>query len=697
MVFRSKKWILMVVLCGFCGTLLAQDWPSVSDLAELADKEIVVDGQGGCIFVNVSGPGESLPGLATGVPQGNGDGGAIRIRTGIDVDEGNGADGNLTESVTLEPGEYHYKYVGIPDGVLRPGMQPLTITVKGQVVIHCQHNFYARIEGDYSLGVPRLEVYTGKPQPIECQVDGRTIGYSEMPFLVAGGLSPKRTDPPGDGGTFIFDTEYEGDLKVFLLAVGGEGAQPGSIHIDARNGDVRGMAWAMAIPPDALNFDPACAGEIVISASSDGATPSEIMGQFVVSLEYGYNPMVPMSLPSLQMNPEGTIELNADQVTNLSDALYSFAFEYAPLANTHKEDLVRYLPERTLTAGVLITDIQATGGPSQAGGKIDIRTGMRVDVGSGTEAVTSDRTLSEGTYYFQYVDSLDRDEEVTLTVSGDVVIHCQYLFAANIEAAEGLSKMPDVVVYAGPPFVIEDNADPVALYLGQHPYLGPFHYANVNLTGAPPANPDDMDPGDIPVPGFPGQDNRIDSAGGSFTFHTTTFGSIDASRLDASAGGPDASDIMSMYGPAADGGEVVLLAQQGDIEVTSLHADAGGGMTENGHGGRVVMRGDNVFIYAGVSAIGAGMEGSGGQIYIEASDYHTGEAGAIYCADGLEPAIDAHGNGQTVYGIAISQGAGGDVTVVPDAVDPQAINVQGVPEGTLNEWIPDDLEELQYD
>ncbi|MBN2132391.1 MAG: hypothetical protein JW741_23015 [Sedimentisphaerales bacterium] len=691
--------ILVLVFVGCHSHLFAQSWPFLPDSNGIPEPEnIVIGGQGGYIFFNVSGSEGTLdPVLGEGA-QKNGDAGLIRIQTGIEVDEGNGSDGDLTESITLEPGEYHYRYVGIPDGILTPGTLPLVITIKGRVVIRCQHNFYARIKGDYSLGVPQLEVYMGTPEPIDCQVDGRTIGLSELPFLVVGELTSEEGDDLRDGGTFIFHSEYEGDLKVALFAVAGEAALPGSIHMDAHKGDVRGMAAALAMPSDARSFDPTAAGEILISASSDGQTESEILGEFTVSVQYEQNPMMPFDPPIVVLNPGGNIELNADKVTNLTDAFYSFTFESAPLPGVRKEDLVRYLPERAMSGGIYVSDVQATGGSSQPGGAIEIKTGTYVDTGIGAEAVTTDRTLPAGTYHFEYVHSPEDQNQVTLTVTGDVVIYCQYLFAAKVRAAEDLAEAPDVVVYAGPPVVPEDDADPVPLYFSQHSYMGPYHYANVNLTGRRTLPEDGTGSVVIPWPVLPGEYDHINSPGGIFLFHTTAFGSIEARHLDASAGPPDPQDIVSLYGPAAAGGEVILLAQQGDITVNSVHADGGGGMLEGGHGGRVMMRGDNIFISDGVSSSAAGMNGDGGQIYIEALNYSSGEEGQVGCADRDGPVIYAHGTGQIAFGgIVVLPGRGGDVTVIPNTLGLGAISVQGAPVGTIDEWLPDDLAELQYE
>jgi len=132
--------------------------------------------------------------------------------------------------------------------------------------------------------------------------------------------------------------------------------------------------------------------------------------------------------------------------------------------------------------------------------------------------------------------------------------------------------------------------------------------------------------------------------------------------------------------------------------INSARVDAGGGMLEGGHGGRVMMRGDNIFIYDGVSASAAGMNGDGGQIYIEALNYSSGEEGRVECADGDVPVIYAPGTGQIGFGgIVVLPGRGGDVTVIPNTLGPDVINVQGAPVGTIDEWFPDDLAELQYE
>ena len=111
-----------------------------------------------------------------------------------------------------------------------------------------------------------------------------------------------------------------------------------------------------------------------------------------------------------------------------------------------------------------------------------------------------------------------------------------------------------------------------------------------------------------------------------------------------------------------------------------------------------MMRGDNIFISDGVSASAAGMNGDGGQIYIDALNYSSGEEGHVGCADRDGPVIHAHGTGQIAFGgVAVLPGRGGDVTVIPNTLGPGAISVQGAPVGTIDEWFPGDLAELQYE
>lgn len=325
-----------------------------------------------------------------------------------------------------------------------------------------------------------------------------------------------------------------------------------------------------------------------------------------------------------------------------------------------------------------IGDIRAKGGPVQHGGAIEIKTGMQLqDTPTGADGpVTMDRTLEAGYYDFEYVNSSDPNHTVTLTVTGDTVIHCQYRFAAHIVAAEGLAPCPVVEVYAGPPIIPVDDVDPVPFSFRMHPRIGPDHAIDVDLTcgGCSP--------------------------GGGFVFDTAAFGSIDARHLDASAGflNPFAQDLSCLSTADPTGGQIILLARRGDIAVRSLNV-SGDGSVVPGNGGCVMMRGDNVSVYEGIAANGAGIGSQGGQVYIEVSDYITGEEGQLRCSGSSEtPAISARGGGMAIPGVGVYMpGAGGDVTLIPLALTSEAIDVSGVPVGTINEWFPDLTGILDYE
>ncbi|MFC1634640.1 hypothetical protein ACFL5Z_07330 [Planctomycetota bacterium] len=668
--------VLISTVC--CCHLFAKLMPVIPDIPIPQVQKTVIEGQAGWIFCNVSGSGGSQDDLFTGGDDVGGNAGTIDIQTGINLDEGDGRDGDLVESVTLESGEYYFRHVGIPNGIFKPGCLPLLITVKGHVVIYCQYGFFARIQGDHSQGVPRLEIYAGKPDPIVCQVENRTIGHSEIPFMIVADLNPQNTETPRDGGTFIFHSEYEGDLHVSLSALAGKGKQPGRINVETRQGNVRGIAWAVSIPEDVMKPDPASAGEITIKVGSDGPGPSEILGQFIVSvMQSGILPIT---------NQYGTLVLDADSVTELPLNIY-ISFEPAPLPGVRKEDLERYLPERALSSGLLVNDMLATGGPGHPGGTIEVKTGMYLDTGTGAHgAVTADRILAAGEYHFEYInDPNDYEIDLTLTVTGDVVILCKYLFAANIQAAEGLSVCPNIEIYTGPPVVPEDDDDPVALVFGLHDFLGAYHFVNVNLTGI--MEPENPGPGIPPIP-IPGQGgNHINAPGGICRFYTTAFGDITIGHLNASAG---IADMFSYDAPGAEGGDIVLLARQGDIEVNSIQAVGGGGLISDGNGGSSMMRGNNVSVYEGVTVNGAGMSGQGGKVYIEALNYVTEEAGRVDCSKGSNlVAINASG---------AMMGHGGDVTLIPNTLELHEIDVgPEMNRGTVNEWFPDITGILDYE
>ena len=91
--------------------------------------------------VNVNGGGPNR------VEKPGANAGAVDLRTGVNIDVGDGSDGDLTSSITLEGGagdnwaKFQYRQVA-PEQFLSTA--PFTITIRGNVEIHCQYLFAPR-------------------------------------------------------------------------------------------------------------------------------------------------------------------------------------------------------------------------------------------------------------------------------------------------------------------------------------------------------------------------------------------------------------------------------------------------------------------------------------------------------------------------------------------------------------------------
>jgi hypothetical protein len=180
--------------------------------------------------------------LSSTEPTSGGNGGNVEIFSGVVVNVGDGRDGDLNRSIELDPGEYFYGYIALTELPSKIGESKfLTITIRGHVIIHCQHIFQAIIRADYAdrSEPPILEVYAGYPRAPERDFE-TSIGHE-----VCLDMSAPASEIPLDGGSFIFHTNAVGKVIAALQVDGGygynggKGGNGGSIKLYANDGVIQ--------------------------------------------------------------------------------------------------------------------------------------------------------------------------------------------------------------------------------------------------------------------------------------------------------------------------------------------------------------------------------------------------------------------------------------------------------------------------
>ena len=152
---RSRSAGFMVIVLFFGVTAVASDLPSVADLMTANPYlELEVDVSG---VTGHEGPGNQsarIDGAA---------GGNVLIRTGADVNVGDGRDGVVQDDRELAPGEYWFRQV-VPKNAEDDDALPV-LTVSADLTIHCQLLFRARIRPlcDGNGKSPSVTIYAGQP------------------------------------------------------------------------------------------------------------------------------------------------------------------------------------------------------------------------------------------------------------------------------------------------------------------------------------------------------------------------------------------------------------------------------------------------------------------------------------------------------------------------------------------------------
>ena len=157
-------------------------------------------------------------------PTHGGSAGLIDIRTGVDVDTGDGSNGDLTGSVVLTSGVYNFRQV-----------LGAEVTIDGDVTIKCQFVFGPSVIDAIfrpDSPPPSLTVYAGADRMAGTEV--------EMPHFLNFVMTPHsgtyaepgdiyHSDGAGiDGGILRFYTTARGDISVGVIADGTDGKNGGS-------------------------------------------------------------------------------------------------------------------------------------------------------------------------------------------------------------------------------------------------------------------------------------------------------------------------------------------------------------------------------------------------------------------------------------------------------------------------------------
>lgn len=222
------------------------------------------------------------------------------------------------------------------------------------------------------------------------------------------------------------------------------------------------------------------------------------------------------------------------------------------------------------------------------GGLIDIRTGVRVDTGPGYDPATgettpvdvnSPRTLDAGEqaeYFFRQVVGYPK-----LTIIGDVTIHCQFVFNAEV-IGDFSSGVPSVTIYAGHTLEIEPDLP----WWQEHPpgheeAMPRSHYCKIRMTC---------------------EEMNQKCDGGRVRFYTTQHGNIGLPWGVSVDGGGSGDDSRR----GGNGGQIILMANDGDIipagEAMAATADGGAGRwaykgrkaEDGGHGGTILARAKSI-------------------------------------------------------------------------------------------------------
>lgn len=173
------------------------------------------------------------------------DGGTVDIRTGVQVDSGDGHHGDLLVSTRLTTGSYYYRQVVCNE-----------LEIDGDVTIYCQNVFAAtKITGVFrsSSLPPSLQVFAGTAYRVTTQDEETTFIPTNHAIsnAVFSASSSAPDYPPGDvgfaGGRFQFWTAHSGAIAFGVIEANGgrspgfqQGGKGGNANLISFGGTIQG-------------------------------------------------------------------------------------------------------------------------------------------------------------------------------------------------------------------------------------------------------------------------------------------------------------------------------------------------------------------------------------------------------------------------------------------------------------------------
>ena len=240
--FRQVSIVLVSLIIFLLSFSVAQAQTSYIIVHALNPEGIEIDSvQYDNVVVICVGPVAGGEAEARENPTHGGSGGLIDIRTGVDVDTGDGSDGDLTAPAVLTSGVYNFRQV----------LVGTEITVDGDVTIKCQFVFGPSVIDAVfrpDSPPPSLTVYAGAARWADTDVEiAHFLNFVMTPH--SGPYSELRdiyhSDGSGiDGGILRFYTTAGGDIVFGTIADGadgkngGSGGNGGNITLDATDASV---------------------------------------------------------------------------------------------------------------------------------------------------------------------------------------------------------------------------------------------------------------------------------------------------------------------------------------------------------------------------------------------------------------------------------------------------------------------------
>jgi hypothetical protein len=207
------------------------------------------------LFNNIVTVQANLDGFSgSGAAYNGAQGGSVDVRTGTNIDAGDGRDGFLTASTTLSgPNDSSWlkKYYQQVAPLSPTGL--ILLTASGNVEIHCQRVFHAYVELQFQSGKPppNVRIYAGNavwlldPTCVGQQTSSPCEAWPSSHDLSVEELGAG-DGKPAAGGSALFYTPQPGSMTLNVSAQGSAGQQGkpgglgGNVTAIAGNGDIVG-------------------------------------------------------------------------------------------------------------------------------------------------------------------------------------------------------------------------------------------------------------------------------------------------------------------------------------------------------------------------------------------------------------------------------------------------------------------------